>query len=260
MKRKILIIVVVLLVLYLIFRMIPFGFTKKSFIYDLSDGKQTVILGVPRLSFLGRENDRSYSYKNVRSNNVLKKEVKDYLNTLKKVKCNDTTYYYDKDNNFTVINYSIKNNILYNTITYDVRYGNYCFVKKAEEYSKKLGSMLSIHAMGNSFTLSPDQEFKPMLRMSFVDSYDDNGNFTADVTVEYLTPTDDWRYVSRKEIEKSSGTYEIKGDKLYYTRDKITSKADDVDIPSISVFEIVDGKLILEDNYLADYADEVILN
>ena len=120
MKRKILIIVVVLLVLYLIFRMIPFGFIKKSFTYDLSDGKQTVILGVPRLSFLGRENDRSYSYKNVRGNNVLKKEVKDYLNTLKKVKCNDTTYYYDKDNNFTVINYSIKNNILYNTITYDV--------------------------------------------------------------------------------------------------------------------------------------------
>ena len=78
MKRKILIIVVVLLVLYLIFRIIPFGFTKKSFTYDLSDGKQTVILGVPRLSFLGRENDRSYSYKNVRGNNVLKKEVKDF--------------------------------------------------------------------------------------------------------------------------------------------------------------------------------------
>ena len=103
MKRKILIIVVVLLVLYLIFRIIPFGFTKKSFTYDLSDGKQTVILGVPRLSFLGRENDRSYSYKNVRGNNVLKKEVKDFLNTLEKIECNDTTYYYDKDNNFTVI-------------------------------------------------------------------------------------------------------------------------------------------------------------
>ena len=84
--------------------------------------------------------------------------------------------------------------------------------------------MLSIHAMGNSFTLSPNQEFKPMLRMSFVDSYDDNGNFTADVTVEYLTPTDDWRYVSRKEIEKSSGTYEIKGDKLYILVIKLLQK------------------------------------
>ncbi len=259
MKKKVFIIFIILFVLYIVFRLIPLGFTMKSYIYNLSDGKQTVKLGVPRLSFMDKKNDYSYSYKNLRGNNVLKNEVNDYLSTLDKIDCNDMVYYYDKKNDFTVINYDVKNNILYNTISYDIRYGNYCFLKKAEDYSKKLGGMLSIHSMGEAFTLSPDKEFTPMLRMSFTDSYDDNRNFTADVMVEYLTPTDDWRYVSRKEIEKSSGTYEIKGDKLYYTRDEISFKADDVDIPKTSVFKIDDGKLILEDNYLSLYADEVVL-
>lgn len=259
MKKKILIIVVILLVLYLLFRIIPFGFTMKSFTYN--DNTQTVKLGVPRFSFMGKENDRSYSYKNIRGNGVLKNEVKDYLNTLKKTKCNDTIYYYDVDNDFTVISYSIKNNIFYNTITYDVRYGNYCFWQKAEEYSVKIGGMKKVHGMNNIVSLSPDKEFTPMLRVIFTDDIDEeNEKFTATLNVEYLTPApDDWKYVLRKEIENSSGTYEIKDDKLYYTRDEISVKADDVDIPLTTVFKLEDGKLILVDNYLAVYADEIIL-
>ena len=66
MKKKILIIVFALVVLYLIFRVLPFGFTLKSYTYNVSDGKQTVKLGVPRLSFMSKVNDRSYAYKNIR--------------------------------------------------------------------------------------------------------------------------------------------------------------------------------------------------
>lgn len=261
MKKKILIIVFALVVLYLIFRVLPFGFTLKSYTYNVSDGKQTVKLGVPRLSFMSKVNDRSYAYKNIRGNHVLKNEVKDYLNTLEKIECNDTTYYYDKKNDFTVIDYGIKNNILYNTISYDVRYGNYCFWQKAEDYSKKIGGMKRIHGMGDSYSLSPDKEFTPMLMAIFTDDLDEeNSKFTAKLEVVYLTPMpDDWRYVLRNEIEKSSGTYEIKDDKLYYTRDKISFKADGVNIPKMSIFKIDEGKLILEDKYLSDYADEVVL-
>lgn len=261
MKKLILIIFLLLLIIFVFLKIGSLGYNLKSYTYDSDLKKQSIILGVPKLSVMGKENDRSYSYKNIRGNKVLKKEVKNYLNTLKKIYCNDTTYYYDKDNDFTIINYSVKNNIFYNTITYDVRYGNYCFYKKAEEYSKKMGGMLSKHSMGNSISLSPDKEFKPMVRALFTDGLDeDSGKFTAELVIEYLTgKPDDWRYVLRKDLEKSSGTYEIKGDKLYYTRDKIIVSSEDIIIPKTSVFKLDDGKLILEDNYLASYVDMVVL-
>ena len=259
MKKWILIICSILLVIFVFLKIGSLGYNLKSYTDGSGLEKQFIILGVPRLSFMGKENDRSYSYKNVRGNKVLKKEVKSYLNTLKKVYCNDTTYYYDVNNDFTVIDYSVKNNILYNTITYSVRYGDYCFLKKAEEYSKKMGGMLSRHVMGDSISLSPDKEFKPMVRAVFTDGLDEErGKFTAELVIEYLTSKpDDWRFVLRKDLEKSSGIYEIKGNKLYYTRNKISIASEDIDIPKTSVFKLEKGKLILEDTYLARYVDMV---
>ena len=88
----------------------------------------------------------------------------------------------------------------------------------------------------------------------------DKKEFTATMKVRYLTPlADDWKVVSRKDIEKSTGTYEIKNDKLYYTRTNIELKADELDIPKTSVFKIKDQKLILIDNYLSKYDNNVIL-
>lgn len=254
-------ILVILLITFLVFKFMHLGYNKVSIIYDQENGSQTVELGVPKLSFMAKENDKSYSYKNIRGNKTLKKEVKSYLNTLDKLKCNNTNYYYDKKNDFTIINYSVKNNILYNTISYEVRYGNYCFYKKMNEYAKKLGGISRYHTLNDSYSLSEDKEFSPILVVSFLDSIDiKNQKFTATMKVDYLSPIPNVRkYVSRKELEQSSGTYEIKDNKLYYTRINIEKKAEDVDIPKTSIFEIKDQKLILIDNYFSNYENEVIL-
>lgn len=256
-KKTIFIILLILLLSILVFKNLKLGYYLDNNIYD--EGK--ISLGVPKLSFMKKVNEKNYSYKNIRNKNILKKEVTDYLNSLDKIKCNNTTYYFDKKNNFTIIDYSIKNYILYNNISYDVRYGNYCFNKLVNEYAKKLGGIKRYHTLGGKFSLSPDKEFTPMLRISFLSDVDmKKEKFEATMKVEYLTPIPNvWDRVSRKEIEESSGIYEIKDNKLYYTRTNFEKKSDDTYIPETSVFEIQNENLILIDNYLDDYSKNITL-
>lgn len=254
-------ILLIILILFLIFKNLSLGYYKQIIIYDFEVGSQTVELGVPKLSFMSKVNDKSYSYKNIRDNRVLTKEIKKYLNTLNQLKCNNTIYYYDNKNDFTIIDYSVKNNILYNTISYEVRYGDYCFSRKIDNYSKKLGGIKRYHGMNNKYSISEDKEFTPILVVGFLDDVDiKKQKFTATMKVEYLYPIPNvWQYVSKKEIEQSSGIYEIKDNKLYYTRTNIEKAAEDIDIPEVSVFEIKDQKLVLMDNYLEEYDKNIIL-
>lgn len=265
-KRNIIIIIIIALIIvivaFIIFRNVQLGYNKISMIYDKEEGSQTIELGVPKLSFMKKENDKSYSYKNIRSNKVLNNEVKSYLNTMEKIECNDTTYYYDSKNDFTIINFSINDHILYNTISYEVRYGNYCFNLQMDKYSKKMGGIKRYHTLNDeAIKLSEDTEFIPRLVVGFLDDVDlDSRTFTASLYAYYLTPiSNNWESLKRKELEKSSGIYEIKGDKLYYTRTSIEQKSDDIDIPETSIFEIKDKKLVLLDNYLSKYDNNVIL-
>lgn len=263
-KKKLLIIIPVgmILLIIIILKTLPLGYDIESIIYDMTDGSQTVELGVPKLSFLKKENDRSYSYKNIRGNKILKKEVNAFLNTLEKTKCNNTTYYYDKENDFTIINYSVKNNVLYNTISYQIRYRDYCHQQESSKISEKLGGLARLHTMnGEGIKLSPDKEFTPRLVVTFLDSYDKEAKkYQAELTAYYLTESEEGRdKLQGKTLEKSTGTFEIKEDKLYYTRTEITEKSSDITIPEVAVFEIENKELKLIDNYLSTYADEVIL-
>lgn len=263
-KKKLLIIIPVgmILLIIIILKTLPLGYDIESIIYDMTEGSQTVELGVPKLSFLKKENDRSYSYKNIRGNKILKKEVNAFLNTLEKTKCNNTTYYYDKENDFTIIEYSVKNNVLYNTISYQIRYGDYCHQQESSKISEKLGGLARLHTMnGEGIKLSPDKEFTPRLVVTFLDSYDKEAKkYQAELTAYYLTESEEGRdKLQGKTLEKSTGTFEIKEDKLYYTRTEITEKSSDITIPEVAVFEIENKELKLIDNYLSTYADEVIL-
>ena len=265
MKKKKLIIAIVLgvlLVTIILLKIIPLGYEIEFTIYDMTDGSKTVELGIPKLSFLKKENDRIYSYKNIRGNKVLKKEVNDFLNTLEKIKCNNTTYYYDKENDFTIIEYSVKNNVLYNTISYQIRYKDYCYEQEKNEVSEKLGGLARFHTMnGEGIELSPDKEFTPRLVVTFLDSYKkETKEYQAELTAYYLTESEEgWNKIQGKTLEKSTGTFEIKEDKLYYTRTEITEKSSDIMIPEVSVFEIKNKELKLLDNYLSDYEKTIVL-
>lgn len=128
MKKKIIIVIISLILIYLIIINIKFGYEKEHIIYEMENGSQTVVLGVPRLSF--KFNDSigmyNYSYNNIRSKWVLSKEVKSFLDSLEERKCNDLTYYYDKKNDFSIVEYDVLDFLFYRSIKYKVRYGDYC--------------------------------------------------------------------------------------------------------------------------------------
>ena len=218
-------IVLIFIIIYLIFRNIYLGYETKTMNYSHSNRK--INLGIPKASFMAKNNDRSYSFKNLRNSNIVENEIKKYLKTLKYSTCNNTIYYYNLDDNFSIINYSVKNH----TLNVD------------------------------GFSLSEDKEFTPRLVIYFLDDINMNKQeFTATLEIRYLTPIpNNWKVVAKKEIEKSTGIYEIKEDKLYYYRTNILEKAYDINIPEVSVFRVENGNLVLIDNYLSDYEENIIL-
>lgn len=204
-------------------------------------------LGVPKFSFLMKNNENSYSYKNFRGKSVLKSELKSYVNTLEHISCNNTTYFYDSDANITIIDYDVKGNIIYSTISYNIRNGNYCNEWQIKEYSKRLGTLntfRTLYAEDSNLAIY----FLPSLKIS-----DNKNKWVATLDIYY----NDGKI--KKVIEKSSGKFEIKNNELIYYRDKIIDHENNIEVPNVSAFVIKEQKLILKENYLKDYEKGITL-
>ena len=242
-RRNILLAIpIILMVLIILFKLLPFGYNVMQVEYDNRDG--SINLGVPKYSFLMKHNGDSYSFKNLRGNNVLKSELKNYVNKLEHISCNNTAYYYDKESNITIVDYQVVNHFLYNTISYDVRVGNYCSRLKVDDYIKKLGKMKAFFVY----------EEEKNIRIHFLPDLSRDGTvFEGKMRVSI------WDKDNYLLIEDSTGTYEINGNVLTYYRNDIEVQGDNIDIPVVSNFIIDNKKLKLEENYLSSYIDEVIL-
>lgn len=227
------------------FKLIPFGYNIEHPIYTHSENK-IINLGIPKFSLLMKNNENSYSYKNFRGKSILKSELKSYVNTLKHISCNNTTYFYDSDANITIIDYDVKGNIIYSTISYNIRNGNYCNEWQIKEYSSKLGTLNTFRTL---YTEDSNLAiyFLPSLKTS------DNNEWAATLDIYY----NDGK--TEKVIEKSSGRFEIINNELIYYRDKIIDRGNDIEIPNVSKFVIKEQKLILKENYLKDYEKSITL-
>lgn len=261
-SKKILlaIIILILIIVYITFKNLYLGYNIKNVNYYHTN--KNINLGIPKTSFMMKHNDRSYSFKNIRNSNIIENEVKKYLKTLKYSNCNNTIYYYNEKDNFSIINYSIKNNLLYSTISYEVVENDYCYTNKLNEYTKKLGGLKKMHTL-NGGTISLYENWDSKVEVVFMDGYTDGKSgkpheFKANLRV-YLYKRKDSKNFYKYTLEDSVGNFEIKGNKLYYYRTDISEKADNIEIPEVSVFKIESGKLILTDNYLAGYEENIIL-
>jgi len=255
------ILIITILLVYIIFRNLNLGYSIKEINYSHSiTGSRTINIGIPKLSFMKKNNDYSYSYKNLRNSTVLEKEIKDYLKTLNYSTCNDTIYYYNKEDNFSIIEYSAKNNFIYSTISYAIVDNDYCYTQKLNEYSKKLGGLKNIHSLNESISQS-DNNWKSKVVIMFIDGGDNpdgSYEFKASLTIYKLIKITEKEY-QKIMLEESSGDYEIKDDKLYYYRKEITNKEPNLKIPEVSIFEIKDTQLYLTDNYLSNHQKEDII-
>lgn len=262
-KRKILriitiIIILIFIIIYILFRNVYLGYNIENLKY--SHTNKNINLGIPKTSFMLKHNDQSYSFKNLRNSNIVENEVKRYLKTLKYLNCNDTIYYYNEKDDFSIINYSIDNHILYNTISYEVVDGDYCYMEKLDEYTNKLNGLKRFHTL-NGGTISLEEDWNNKFEVMFLDGGDDSSKiyeFKASLKVIYYERIED-KLAKTNILEESNGTFEIKGDNLYYYRSEIIESSSDIKIPEVSVFKIDNGKLILQDDYLDNYQKEIVL-
>lgn len=252
------IVVLVVLIIYILFRNMFLGYEVEKVHYAHTN--RDIHVGIPRLSFMIENNDRSYSFKNLRSSNIVENEVKKYLKTLKYSTCNNTIYYYNEKDNFSIISYSIKSHGVYSTISYEIVENDYCYIEKINEYANKLGGLKRFHLL-NGGRISLDEEWNSKFEVMFLDGVGKTGNiYNFEARLQVFS----YQRKSLKEfytytLEDSVGNFSIEGDKLYYYRKDILERSDDIQIPEVSVFQIDKGNLILIDNYLASYSLNIVL-
>ncbi len=247
-KKKILIFVLpsIFIGCIVLFKLIPFGYNIEHIRYTHTENK-IINLGIPQFSFRKKNNENSYSYKNFRGKSILKSELKHYVNTLEHISCNNTTYFYDSDTNITIVDYDVKGNIFYNTISYNIRNGNYCNDWQIKEYSKRLGTL-------NTFRTLYDEDSNLIIQFLLSLKINDSKNeWVATLDIYY----NDGK--NKKIIERSSGIFEIINSELIYYRTKIIEHENDIVIPNVSNFVIKEKKLILKENYLKDYEKSITL-
>ncbi len=240
-RNKILIIISLCIITFILFKLLPIGYNVIHTRYDFNGQNKLINLGAPKFSFYLENKDNNYSMKNLRGNYILKSEVKTYLSTLKQISCYDTIYYYDKNTDITITDYSIKNRFFYNNISYNIRNGNYCNQLEIKEYEEKLGGILKYHTYQNE-----------TFRIEFLDNsklVQDKPNWQAELYV----------YNGKEILEKSTGTFKIENDELIYFRKEIISQKNTLKIPNESHFVIRNTKMILKDNYLDEYKKGIIL-
>ena len=261
-KKKIITIITIfsLIIITIILKNISFGYTIKKVYYNHANKNSYINIGIPKTSFLMKYQDKSYSFKNIRNASILENEIKKYLKELEYLTCNDTIYYYNSKDNYSITSYTVEKHILYNNITYTIANGDFCYTNKLSEYTNKLGGLKKIHSMNSKYSLNDN--WKNLLVIKFIDGIGNNKQtiyeFKASLKIEYLIKN------STKEItpivlEDSIGNYEIKDNKLYYYRTSITNKSKDINIPEVSTFKIDNSKLILLDDYLNKYYDKEII-
>lgn len=248
-------ILLIIILLIIAFKNIYLGYDTKKVPFTHTYNERKINIGVPRLSFMMKNNDRSYSFKNLRSGHVLESEIKKYLKEQKYLTCNDTLYYYNEENNTSIIDYSVKDKILYTTISYEIVDGDYCYNQKVEEANQYF-ILRGYHTMNG--TLIPSEDISNIITVVMRDGGDEDYPYEYQFVIDFEIKRLKGMYKGEELIEKSHGTYEIKNNQLIYYRDESSIEGKEKDnIPLISTFTLKDGYIILNDNYLSNYVDEI---
>lgn len=248
-KYILLIILLLFILITIIFKYISFGYSIKEYIYNNS----IIKIGIPQGSFNVKNNDRSISFKNLRSKLIVKEEMKNYLKTLDYLTCNDTIYYYDNENNISIINYKVKEFLLFSKIDLLIDNDDYCYNQKINDYGKLIDN--NNYGMNVSRKIVNGKLEDIEGRISYVIFLDSDNKKDFKINVKVLLQHNTYS----ETLEESRGTFEIRNNKYIYVRDEIIKEDKRIKIPTVSSFKIENKKLILENNYLSKYTDKVIL-
>ena len=248
-KYLLLIILLCFILFIIVFKYISFGYSIKEYSYNNS----IIKIGIPKGSFNVKNNDRSISFKNLRSKLVVKEEIKNYLNTLEYLTCNDTIYYYDNENNISIINYKVKEFLLFSKVDLLIDNDDYCYNQKINDYGKLIDN--TNYGMNVSHIIVNGKLEDIEGRISYVIFLDSDNKKDFKINVKVLLQHNTYS----ETLEESKGIFEIRNNKYIYVRDEIIKEDKRIKIPTVSSFKIENKKIILENNYLSKYTDKVIL-
>lgn len=130
MKKRILLLPIIIVIPILIFKFFIIGFT------NYNDKKITV--KVPSLSFLSKKDDNKLIFKSFKSILTINIDIDKIYSSFDKYLCRNDYYYYDTENDITIINYKSSLSFIFNNIEINYHKGkydsNYC--NKITNYSK----------------------------------------------------------------------------------------------------------------------------
>lgn len=245
-------IIILVIVSLFIFKNIYLGVEKEKVEFINSNGLQDIIeLEIPKYSFSEKVKENSYSFKNFRSKKILEAELKEYLKKFKYISCNNSTYYYNEKENFTIVSYGVTNNLFYNTISIQLYNDNYCTMESIKSIKSKV---FTEGFLANNFDYLHGEEDYFLIWMIINDSNVENFKFFTHLTVNNT------KKGKTTILESSEGYVEIINNKLIYTRTKIYTNHSSINIPNTTTFTILDNKkLELNDHYLDKYEKNLIL-
>lgn len=249
MKKIITIVLTIIILLIIIPKLLPVKRETANVIYDTENGSQTIELVIPKYSFLTKQdyqNKLNLRTTSIQSSKSIKKLIQKELSSYEIIKCNNSSYYYNQEHNFTIKNYQIKNNILYTTVYYEYDFGNYC----------NKSSLLpdEIIDLSTTYTLS-DKNKSYKYNISLQTGYNSNKN-KAKLSI-YITD------IKTKNIifsDKSIGTIELTNNNtlLKYTKDK--NLTNNKEIGDNLIFQIDNiNTLYLENKFLSKYIKNDII-
>jgi len=128
-KKKIAIILTIFLIV-IVGCLAIINLLTKSGTQEYTSTYTGITLNVPNLSIFKEECCMfSVNFENIRSVSSLRQEIEEELENYEKITCNGKTYYYNREQDFTINEYYIGRGFIFNwfSIVYDM--GNYCYEK-----------------------------------------------------------------------------------------------------------------------------------
>ena len=126
-----------------------------------------------------------------------------------------SVYYYDKINNISVIDYKVKDYILFSKVDMIIDVNDYCYNQKIYEYNKYIEN--TNYAMNYSRKIIDGklENIDGRIYYGILLDHDSKNDFKVNVSVILQHNT------YGETLEESKGTYEIRNNKYVYIRDEI---------------------------------------
>lgn len=249
MKKIITIVLTIIILLIIIPKLLPVKRETANIIYDMENGSQTIELVIPKYSFLTKQdyqNKLNLRTTSIQSSKKINKLIQKELSSYTKINCNNTTYYYNNNLDFTIKKYQIKNYLIYTNIYYEYSFGNYC--NKLNLTDSEIINLNTTYKLSNK-----NKEYN--YNISLQTGYNSDSN-TAKLEI-YITD------IKTKNIifsDKSIGNIELIDNKtkLKYTKETYLTNNSEL---SKELFFIIDNKntLYLDNDYLFKYINTDII-